>query len=63
MKLHSSAVEKIMQLFATFSGYPNEKKLKEAIVTLDFSTYEKKTGNRETVVVLTEDYIKSIQQK
>lgn len=64
MKLHASVVEKIIYLMQTYGGYSNEKKLREFIEKIDLTVYERKTtANQEMVLVLTEDYVKQLNQK
>lgn len=63
MSLHTNAFEKIMYLFDLYSGYDNEQKLRNALVALDLTPYEKKTGlgSGETILVLTEEYNRVLQ--
>ena len=62
MSLHPKAFEKIMYFFDLYSGYDTEQKLRNAIVNLDFTPYERKFGKTgETILVLTEDYAKALQ--
>lgn len=64
MKLHKSAIEKILLLYQNHGGFDSEKRLREQLDKLDFVPYERKTtANNETVLVLTEDYIKQINKK
>lgn len=60
MKLHSSVIERLIYLMNTYSGFENNEKLREQLRNLDLSTYERKTGNRETILVLTEDLLKML---
>jgi len=62
MRLHSTAFEKIMALFSLYSGYDSETKMRRALEGLDLIPYEKKTGNKETILVLKEDYEKILRQ-
>ena len=61
MKLHPSVVAKIIQICHHLSGHSTEKKLHEELSKLDLTAYQKKTGDQQTVLVTTEDYIKEIQ--
>lgn len=64
MKLHSSAVQKILQLYANHGGFDTEKRLREYLEKLDFVAYERKTTNsQDTVLVLTEDYLRELSKK
>lgn len=56
MKLHISAVERLIRTYENYGGHRNEQKLKNILSELDFSVYERKNG--ENIVVMTEDYEK-----
>lgn len=61
MKLHASAIEKLISLFNTYGGSPDEVKLKRFIQELDFTPYEQKTtADQQMILVLTSDYIKAL---
>ena len=61
MKLHASAIEKLVALFHTYGGTPDEVKLKRLIQQLDFTPYERKTTpDQDMILVLTEDYVKAL---
>jgi len=62
MKLHASVVEKLLYLMQTYGGFENEKKLRAHLDQVDLTVYERKTGNQDMVLVLTEDYVKSLSQ-
>jgi len=61
MKLHPSVVEKIVNLAINYAGHSTNAKLIEEITKLDFTVYQKKTSDQQSVLVLTEDYIKALQ--
>lgn len=64
MKMHKSVVDKLIYLCQTFGGYEHEHKLRAKINELDMTPYEKKEVNAgETILVLTEDYIREIEGK
>ncbi len=64
MKIHRSVVDKILYLCQTFGGYENETKLRAKINELDLTPYERKEKNSgETILVLTEDYLRQLQPK
>ena len=64
MKLHRSAVEKIIQIYLNHGGFDSEKRLREHLERLDFVSYERKTTtHQETVLVLAEDYFKELNKK
>ena len=58
MKLHYSVVEKLIYLFQNYGGHENDAKLKQQLVNLDFTPYERKSGDQEIILVLTEDWMK-----
>lgn len=63
MKLHQSVVEKLIYLYKTYGGYQNESKLRNRLDDLDFTIYERKTtANQEMILVLTDDYVKNLNQ-
>ena len=64
MKLHPSAIEKIVQIYQNHGGFDSETRLREHLARLDFVAYERKTTQaQETVLVLTEDYLRELAKK
>lgn len=64
MKLHPSVVTKLLDLYANFGGFQNEQKLRDKLVELDFTPYERKTTpDGEVILVLTEDYLKEVNKR
>lgn len=64
MKLHPSAIEKLLHMVQAYGGSPDEVKLKKIIAAMDFTPYERKTTNeQEVILVLTEDYVKALNTK
>lgn len=61
MKLHSSAVDKIIYLYENYGGHVNHSKLRAKLDELDFTPYERKTGGQDIILVLTEDYLNSLK--
>lgn len=61
MKLHGTILQKLLYLYEMYSGHSNESKLRKAIFELDFTPYERKEGGQDIVLVLTSDYMKTIQ--
>ena len=55
MKLHNTVIEKLIRLYANYGGYPEERKLSQALNEMHLDTYQQQSGNRETVLVLEED--------
>lgn len=61
MKLHASAIEKIVDLFNVHGGSPGEAKVRKLLSSLDFTPYEQKTTpDQAMILVLTQDYIKAL---
>jgi len=61
MSLHPNAFEKVMYFFDLYSGYDSEKKLRGVLSNMDFTPYERKMGSHDTILVLTEEYTKTLQ--
>ena len=60
MKLHGTVIEKLIRIYSNYGGYPEEKKLRQALQEIDFTEYKQQTGSKQSVIVLTEDYVKNI---
>lgn len=58
MRMHGSVIEKIIWMVQNLGGHENDSKLRDALKALDFTPYERKQGNQELILVLTEDYMK-----
>jgi hypothetical protein len=64
MKLHTSVVEKLLNIYTNFGGFSNETKLKEQLENLDLTPYERKTtDSQEVILVVTEDYVRELSQR
>jgi len=64
MKLHHTAIEKIVQICTTYAGSPNEVKIKTMLANFDFTPYEQKTTEtQEIILVLTEDFVNALKSK
>lgn len=64
MRLHASVIEKLLQIYANFGGFQDERKLKDQLLRLDFTPYERKsTDDQEVILVLTEDYMNKLNTK
>jgi len=40
MKLHKTAIEKLLLMYANYGGHSNENKLRDVIASMDFTIYE-----------------------
>tara|TARA_B100000700_G_scaffold331403_1_gene463831 strand:- start:4176 stop:4361 length:186 start_codon:yes stop_codon:yes gene_type:complete len=59
MKLHSTAIEKLIKIYSNYGGYREETRLRQALMEMDLTEYQQQTGLKKSVLVLTEDYIKN----
>lgn len=64
MKLHTSVIEKIIQIYDNYGGFTNQNKLREHLNRLDLTPYERKhSPNGEVILVTTEEYMKQLNKK
>ena len=63
MKLHASAVEKLIKIYESYGGFQNYNKLRQALANLDLTPYERKQGVQEVILVPTEEYLKELNRK
>lgn len=63
MKLHPSVVEKLIYIFENYGGHVDNTKLRQHLSNLDLSPYEKKTGDQQVILVLTEDMMKYLKKQ
>ena len=62
MKLHPAVIEKLINIYENYGGHLNNGKLRAQLNNLDLSAYERKTGEQDIVLVLTEDMMKAIRK-
>jgi hypothetical protein len=62
MKLHPQVVERLIYLYENYGGHVNNVKLKSKLEQIDLSAYERKTGEQDVVLVLTEDLVKALRK-
>ncbi len=55
MKLHTTVIEQLIRLYTNYGGYPEERKLRQALTEIDLDTYQQQTGTKQTVLVLESD--------
>ena len=60
MRLHSTVIEKLLRIYANYGGYPEEKRLRQMLQEMDLTEYKQQTGQKQSILVLTEEYIKNI---
>jgi len=64
MKLHPSVIEKLLLIYTNFGGFQDEKKLKDQLLKLDLTPYERKTTqDQEVILVDTEEYMKMLNNQ
>lgn len=61
MKLHKTLVDNLIVLFEVNSGWPEQRKLKEALTTLDVTVYKQKDGTE--VLVSTKQLQENLNKK
>ena len=61
MKLHPTLIEKLISVYEVNSGWPEQKRLREALFKLDLSTYTQKNGN--VVLVSTDQLQEALKPK
>ena len=55
MKLHSTVIERLIKVYQNYGGYREENRLRSVLESLDLATYDRQTGAKNTVIVLTKD--------
>jgi hypothetical protein len=53
MRLHKSLVEKLIVLYEVNSGWPEQRRLREALTKVNLTVYKQKNGNE--ILVSTDD--------
>ena len=61
MKLHNTLVEKLIVMYEVNSGWPEQKRLREALYKLNVTVYKQKNGNE--VLVSTDELNEQIKKK
>jgi hypothetical protein len=62
MKLHPNVVDKLIYLYENYGGHLNNGKLRAHLQNIDLSAYERKTGEQDVVLVLTEEMMKALRK-
>ena len=62
MKLHHTAIERLIEIYSTHGGYQGETRLRDRLVELDLTTYDQKEGTQDTVLVVTKDLEDAIEK-
>ncbi len=50
MKLHATLIEKLVNIFTTYSGWQGEKKLYEELRKLNIATYTQQSSGTDVLV-------------
>tara|TARA_B100000212_G_C27020523_1_gene382962 strand:- start:252 stop:440 length:189 start_codon:yes stop_codon:yes gene_type:complete len=61
MKLHKTLVEKLIVMYEVNSGWPEQRRLREALAKLNVTVYTQKNGNE--VLVSTDDLQEQAKRK
>ena len=61
MRLHHTLIEKLLTIYEVNSGWPEQKKLREALAKLDLTVYQQQNGNE--VLVSTNELKAQIRKK
>ncbi len=62
MRLHPAVIDKLIYLYENYGGHINNGKLRAHLQNIDLSAYERKTGEQDVVLVLTEDLRKALRK-
>ena len=55
MRLHPSAVRRLLKIYDTYGGYREETKLRQELERLDLSSYQQQTPPNQEVLVCTDE--------
>lgn len=55
MRLHPSAIQRLLKIYDTYGGYREETKLRQALEELDLSSYQQQTPPNREVLVCTDE--------
>tara|TARA_Y100001963_G_scaffold160278_1_gene270211 strand:+ start:6350 stop:6544 length:195 start_codon:yes stop_codon:yes gene_type:complete len=62
MKLHESVIKKLVTIYSNYGGYRDEHRLHTELKSLDLSVYTKQTGDKNDIIVLSEELKRYIPQ-
>jgi hypothetical protein len=60
MRLHQSVIDKLLYLYQNYGGHEHDHKLRQKLLQIDLTPYERQSGSQEVILVMTEDYIKQL---
>ena len=55
MRLHPSAIKRLLKIYETYGGYREETRLKDALENLDLSSYQQQEPPNQEVLVCTDE--------
>ena len=55
MRLHPSAVKRLLKIYGTYGGYREETKLRQELEKLDLSAYQQQQPPNNEVLVCTDE--------
>jgi hypothetical protein len=55
MRLHPSAVKRLLKIYENYGGYREETRLKQALETLELSSYQQQEPPHQEVLVCTDE--------
>jgi hypothetical protein len=61
MRLHPSAVKRLLKIYDTYGGYREETKLKQQLESFELTVYERQSGGQEQVLVCTDEYNQALR--
>lgn len=61
MKLHHTAVTKLIDICTNYGGYAQESRLREQLNEVDLAVYEQKAESSDRVLVMTEDFQREVK--
>ena len=62
MKLHDSVIKKLISIYSNYGGYRDEHRLNTELRSLEFSVYARQTGDKNDIIVLSEELKKHTPQ-
>ena len=61
--MHNTLIENLVKLFEINSGWPEQRKLREALTALDLTVYERKDGSKVLVATkAVNEHLKNINR-
>jgi hypothetical protein len=61
MRLHPSAVKRLLKIYDTYGGYREETKLRQELEAFELTVYTRQSGGQEEVLVPTDEYNQALR--